>query len=353
MIQPPDKGSSATISTDDVPERDREMNTTYTIARPSGAPQRVQVVGGVSIRQLLELTKSNFDYAEIAIQRPNGTLLSLTEDQVNDEKPAGFYTDDEGVTHFIGLTGSNRQVAAKDYFEVSGTVVLSQSRASKFEVKISPKEKTIKLGGSVSFEATVEGLNDLRGVSYSWRVDGKQLGAAKSFSHTFPKKDDYHKVSVTVGLDESDASDTDVATITVGDPERAKEEGDQEDVPPQSDYVPPVVDGGSTDPYVPVPPAPSTPPTPSPEPPDVTTSGTPVEGNLLADVSEPPPSSILESAARAARKGTPQDDANDGDVGVSEAAVSIFAALALLGLGAGIETRQGRLPRLRLPRRSA
>jgi hypothetical protein len=86
--------------------------------------------------------------------------------------------------------------------------------------------------------------------------------------------------------------------------------------------------------------------------PDIATSGTTVEGNLLADVSDPPPSNILESAARAARDGNPKDPGPDGG-GVSEAAISIVGVLALLALGAGIETRQGRLPRPRLPRRAA
>lgn len=358
-IQPPGKVKSETVSTDEVEGTIDEPN--YKVAKPTGGTEKISVSNGVSMIDLLEATNTNFDFATIKMSRDGGTTLTLTRAEAvgNPRNQPFFYTDAQNVTHFVGLKGSNGIVPAKDYFEVSGTVVLVQARESRIAVTISPKKKEIELGGSVSFTAKVTGVNELDdSVVYSWTVDGKlQRGSSDRFRHKFPQKDEYYKVAVTAKADGGTANDTDVATITVGDPQEAEQKGDEQ-LETNSTVPGPTYEGSSGPPavYEPTPtptPITPTPPTAEPaQPPDVAISGTPVEGNLLADVSDPPPSNILESARRAARDGTPQD-AEDGDVGVSEAAVSIVAALALLGLGAGIETRQGRLPRLRLPRRGA
>lgn len=370
MIQPPGTGSQKTISTDDVqPDIGTGAPQPFRIAKPGGGTQRVEVSNGVSLQKLLSETGTNFNFATITMLRPDGSVLSLTKDQVKDPRNQQvFYTDPQGVSHFIGPRQSNGTVLAKDYFEVSGTVALTQQPESKLNVTISPSRKKIDLGGSVTFKASVTGSEPGESVSYTWGIKGrKQTVAGSSFTQKFPKKDDVYGFLVAVRVDGSETSVTAVAKITVGDPEKADEEqtgGGEGDTGSDGGTTDGSVGGGGSSTYTPsytpsYTPAPSLPPeptpTPTPEPPDIATSGTPVEGNLLADVSDPPPSNILESAAAAARQGKQKDDgAEDGDVGVSEAAVSIFAALALLGLGAGIETRQGRRPRLRLrlPRRA-
>lgn len=366
MIQPPGAGSQKTISTDIVKA---DIGTgapqPFRIAKPGGGTQRVEVSNGVSLQKLLSETGTNFNFATITMIRPDGSVLSLTKEQVKDPRNQQvFYTDPQGVSHFIGPRQSNGTVLAKDYFEVSGTVALTQQPTAsscdfsgcRLKVTISPTKKKIGLGDSVRFKATVTGNKSGESVSYIWGIKGrKQTVAGSSFTQKFPKKDGVLRFLVSVRIDGSGPSVTAAATITVGDPEKA----DKEQIGDEDTTYGPGGDGGPstyTPSYTPAPttppePAPTPTPTPTPEPPDIATTGTPVEGNLLADVSDPPPSNILESAAEAARQGKQKDDgANDGDVGVSEAAVSIFAALALLGLGAGIETRQGRRPRLRRPR---
>jgi len=369
VIQPPGSGDPKPVSTDDVqPDIGTGAPQPFRIAKPGGGTQRVEVSNGVSLQKLLSETDTNFDFATISIQRPDRSTLTLTKEQVKDPRNQQvFYTDPQGVTHFIGPRQANDIVLAKDYFEVSGTVMLVQRSQSKLKVTISPTKKKIDLGGSVTFKASVTGNEPDESVSYTWWLAGrKQTVAGSRFTQKFPTKDDVYKFSVAVRIDGSETSVTAVAKITVGDPEKADEEqtgGGAGDTGSDGGATVGSGSGGSstyTPSYTPAPitppePAPTPTPAPTPEPPDIATSGTPVEGNLLADVSDPPPSNILESAAQAARQGKQKDDeTSDGDVGVSEAAVSVFAALALLGLGAGIETRQGRLPRLRLrlPRRA-
>lgn len=365
-IQPQGNASPKTISTDDVqPDIGTGTPQGFRIAKPGGGTRQVEVSDGVSLQKLLIETGTNFGFEILQMARADGSTLTLTSEQVKDPRNQQvFYTDPQGVTRFIGPRQDNGIVLAKDYFEVSGTVNLTQRSASKLKVTISPDKKKIDLGGSITFKATVSGNEPDESVTYTWWLAGrKQTVAGPRFTQRFPSKDDVYKFFVAVRIEGSEVSKTVSANITVGNPEKADEEqagGGSTDIGSYGSGA--VGTGGTgastyTDPYTPVPSTPApVPPAPSPDTPKspaVATSGTPVEGNLLADVSDPSPSNILESAAQAARQGKQADDANDGDIGVSEAAVSIFAALALLGLGAGIETRQGRLPRLRLPRRSA
>jgi hypothetical protein len=364
-IKPAGGAAPQTISTADIPNGD--MNTTYKVGT-----QRVVVNGGVSIYQLLDKANANFDYAEIEIPRPDGSLLRLTKDQVEDTKPAGFYTDAQGVTHFIGPTGSNGTVATKDYFTVGTAITLTQQRESRLKVAVSPSKKKVKLGASVTFTADVTGDEDGENITYTWGLKGeKQTQGGPRFTQKFPSEDNVYQLLVAVRIEGSSISESAVATITVGDPKKSKEgqtgTGDATDgadsgsstgsggvgTDSGSTYTPSYTPSTPSTPVTPAPTPPSTPDYKPPKPLDLATSGTPVEGNLLADVSDPPPSTILESAARAAREGKQKDDSAGEGGGVSEAAISIVGVLALLALGAGIETRQGRLPRLRLPRRAA
>jgi hypothetical protein len=373
VIQPPGATDPKSISLDDVqPDIGTGAPQPFRIAKPGGGTQRVEVTNGVSLQKVLSEAGLNFNYVTIGIPREDRSMLTLTKEQVKDPRNQQvFYTDPQGVTRFIGPGQANGIVLFKDHFEFDGNGMLLQRSQSKLTVTISPTKKKIDLGGSITFKATVSGNLPDESVTYTWGLAGrKQTVAGSSFTQKFPKKDDVFKFLVAVRVDGSETSVTDVATITVGDPEKADEEqtgGGEGDTGSDGGTTDGSGTGGSstytpstyTPSYTPAPitpPEPTPTPTPTPEPtPDIATSGTPVEGNLLADVSDPPPSNILESAAQAARQGKQDDEATDGDVGVSEAAISVFAALALLGLGAGIETRQGRRPRLRLrlPRRAS
>lgn len=373
-IKPPKDGEPATILTTDVTG---DITGTYKIATPGGGGQTVNVVKGVSLRQLLEKTGTDVNFETISVPRTDGSKLLITRDQIEDPRnQAVFYVDAAGTTNFIGPREPGASaVAAENFFPLGSAVTFTQESESPLQVSISPSKKKIKLGGSVSFQASVKGNDGGDSLAYVWWISGKKQSQTSSprFTQKFPSKDGVYKFSVSVRIEGSAVSQTAVAKITVGDPDKADQEqtgnGNATD---GSDTGTGTgtgsgsgTDSGST--YTPsytpsTPSAPVTPPTPTPPPPsteppklpDIATDGTTVEGNLLADVSDPPPSNILESAARAAREGKQEDDgSHDGDAGVSEAALSIGGLLALLGLGAGIETRQGRLPRMRLPRRAA
>ena len=353
-VNRPDGTSESILASEVAPDIDGP----YTLREASGATSQVDVVDGVSIRKLLEATESEFFYVSVEFPGPNGRPIKLTRDQIDAAvpRPPALYSDDTGATWFIRSPTSSTDANARDHFEITSAAIAIDQADDGLEVKVKASKTRIEAGDSVDFTATASPKGDYR---YNWTFEpgvGKK-DAGRTPSHTFKEEGTYRvAVGVYVGPDgESDGGGG--IKIQVGDPKDSDKDreggGDNtaagapsSGTTTGSSGVGSVYDGSST--YTPVP---STPPPPAPEPttPDITTSGTPVEGNLLADVSEPPPSNILESARRAARDGNPQDD-NDGDVGVSEAAVSIFAALALLGLGAGIETRQGRLPRLRLPR---
>jgi PKD domain-containing protein len=345
-------GKSRSVMTD---EADHDLGGIYRIEKPNGSVTNVDVAGGVSVYSLLAEAGVQTGYETIEIPRPGGGSVVLTRNAVEEEdpRPPGFFKDDAtGKTMFIGFPPpGSRNVLAKDYFEVTTSAIrLTEIGKAEVSVDLTASRKEIEPGESVNFTAKASPQGSYR---YDWTLEPgvSERDAGTKLTHRFEKEGMYTVVVGVYTSDDDGDSDSDGVTIQVGDPEKKDKPPREQDndVPPPPPALPDVP-SSDVAPYTPVP---STPTTPEPTQPDIATSGTPVEGNLLADVSDPPPSNILESARRAARDGNPQDDANDGDVGVSEAAVSIFAALALLGLGAGIETRQGRLPRLRLPRRSA
>jgi len=372
-IQSPSGATTTPVSTEEIPG---DITGTYRISTRTGGTEtiRCEEAHCVSVIALLERSHANFDYATITIPRLNGRPLRLTREDVKHPDQPVFYTDDQGVTRFIGPPDDDRKVAFTNYFEVGSAVTLIQRRASKLKVRLTPREKKIEPGESVTFEASATGTEPDEEVVFSWGLKGSKLSPGDAtHTHKFPKKDGDYKLLVSAAVEGSEDTVTEVAKITVGDPEESDKDregggtnstgGADSGASDGADGDGSTYGGGSSGytpsyttptptPYTPTPaPPPSTPtPTPDPSPPNIVTDGSFVEGNLLADAGDPPSGSILESAARAARDGTPRNDESGGDI--PEAALSLVGALALLGLGAGLESRQGRPLRLRLPRRA-
>jgi len=345
-------------------EARQDMNTDYTVRGPNGN-EEVKVTDGVSILSLLNYAEAPI-YDTVTIPGPGGRRITLTRGQVEAVQPPGFFQDDAtGKTMFIGAPPMKGADYTEEFFPVElATVRITQDKDADLKVSVKASRTRIEPGETVKFTATVSPRGSYR---YDWTFEpgaGKKDAGGK-VAHRFDEAGTYLVgLGVYMSATDPDADGGGGIKIQVGDPKQSDKDreggGDNaaagapsSGTSTGSSGLGSGYDSGST--YTPPPvPAPTpSPSTPKPPQPDSAISGTPVEGNLLADVSDPPPSNILESAARAARDGNPKDEANDGDVGVSEAAVSIFAALALLALGAGIETRQGRLPRPRLSRRAA
>jgi hypothetical protein len=341
-----------------------EIETTYYVrSRGRTTPIPIEHGEGISVRQILAEKQFDLGYGTLEIKRPDGTTLVLSKDDIDSRLSPTFYVKDDGQVWFVRPSTGSTDYNTRDNFPIkSAAVTLTQTPAG-LTVSVKASRKKIDVGESIKFTTKVSGAPRNARLIYIWDFDdGKRISDGdRNESHQFDKECACHvQVNVKI-LGESRSDPSNVVKVQVGDPKESGKDrqggGDNtaDDAPDSgtstgSSGADSIYDGGST--YTPVP---DTPPPPAPTPdstePDIATSGTPVEGNLLADVSDPPPSNILESARRAARDGTPKDES--ADVGVSEAALSIVGALALLGLGAGLETRQGRLPRLRLPRRAA
>ena len=368
IVQPPGKSGSGSISTDVVPPD--VTDKTHRVQSGSGTKE-VEVAAGVSLRAVLDATGTNGDYATIEIPHGSGPPLRLRKGQVENESAQPvFFADAQGRMRFIWPTADGSAVPARNYFSVPSIVHLLQRAQQRLRVEISPKGKTIEPGGTITFRATTSGDRPGETVVYYWWLDDKKpRRGGEQYVHDFPEKVGVYRVHVSAVVESAGVSDQDYAKITVGDPDAAKDEeqagtGDQptgSDTPGASAPAPTPAPAPYTPSVAPVSPpsptpVPAAPPSEPADPPDTPVSGTTVEGNLLADASNPPPSNILESAAKAARDGNPRED-GDAGVDVPEAALSIAGVLALLALGAGIENRQGgrlslRMPRLRLPRRA-
>jgi plastocyanin len=321
---------------------------------------------GISVAQILTETGTEDGYRTIKIKGPAGEF-EIKRGQIsgNPEFQPFFYLDAANQVHFVQPTDGPSAADPNGYFPITSAAFGMTQVGGDVSVKVKASRTKIDPGESVTFTATATPSDSYR---YDWTFEqgvGRDDAGSK-VTHRFKKAGKYQvAVGVRQGDDPANLGGGGIV-IQVGEPK--KSDKDQEgggdntasDAPSTGLYSGSSGSDSTYTPSVPVTPSTPTPPPPTPpstEPPklpDIATDGTTVEGNLLADVSDPPPSNILESAARAAREGKQKDDAShDGDAGVSEAALSIGGLLALLALGAGIETRQGRLPRLRLPRRAA
>jgi PKD domain len=351
-------------------QADDDLLGTVDIRQPNGTTIKVDVGGGVSIYSLLDEAGAATGYREVELLRPNGGgTITLTRRQIESPRPPGIFKDDTtGAIMFVGApaTAGARYVDARDYFELDGAAIeLTQVEQEEVDVEVEASRTKIDPGESVEFTAQVDPNGDYR---YDWAFEPGVASedAGRKVSHRFEKAGSYKVVvGVYSGADDENSIGSGNVRVQVGDPKQSDEDreggGDNgaaaapdsgavtgsDGAAPYTPYTPPPA---TSTPVPPTPPTPTPPPPKPSKPPAIATSGTTVEGNLLADVGDPPPSSILESAARAARDGNPKDDDGPDGAGVPEAALSIAGVLALLGLGAGIETRQGRMPRLRRPR---
>lgn len=338
---------------------DPDFDTKVDIRAREKAERRVEIEEGVSIWRILESKSLDDDYSFVEIERPNGTTLRIASDDVDD---AFFYQGADGKLRFLRVSRDPEDYNARDHFEIAGAAV-TLTQTVELEVDLSADRRKVEPGESVDFDVEVSGAPAGARYRFSWSFgDGtRESSTSPRRSHVFDEQG-VHSVTVSAGVRGSDLSgDSDIVDIEVGDPKQP-----EDDVPSGSGtsggdgYVPSSPAPAPATPYTPiVPPTPSTPappPTDLPDLPAIETDGTTVEGNLLADVSNPAASSSVGSAARAAADRKPKEAADESG-GVPEAAFASVAVLALLGLGAGIETRQGRLPRPRLrlplPRRAA
>jgi plastocyanin len=340
-----------------LPEGKSDLVGEYEIRQPNGSIAKVDATGGVSLYSLLRVVGAQTGYETIVVRRSNGRTLTLTRDEIEaDLRPPGFFTNDAtGKTMFIGY--GMREVEARHYFEISlaGQVRIEQiAEARSVDLKASRTE--IDPGQSVTFTATTRPKGAYR---YDWTLEPGVLkkDAGSKVTHRFDEEGRFEVVVRVYTSDDDRDSERGTVTIQVGDPKQSdkdREGGGDNPAPgaPSSGPSTGSIGTGSYDDSSTSAPSTPTPPPTTPDPPPTPdaglTTGTPVTGNLLADASDPPPSDILESAAKAARDGNLSDDSNAG-VDVPDAALSIAGVLALLALGAGIENRQGR--RRPLPRR--
>jgi hypothetical protein len=363
-IAKPD-GATEIVRTSDV--ADPDIDTSYTVRRADGTTETVRVEDGISIRALLAEAEAELGYAKVEFPKPGGGVVSLTRKQIDSTLPPVLYADEAGATWFLRAPTSPTDVNTNDHFALPAATLALEEIGAVLTVKVKASRAKVDPGESVEFTASVSGGPADADYTYDWVFgDGRRKDdGGATVSHRFEEEGSY-KVVVGVSIDDAERSDPGTVRVQVGDPKTSDEDreggGDNGAAAAPDSGASTGSDGGTYTPsYTPPPtptPVPPAPPTPAPAPPaltpdpppDIATSGTTVEGNLLADVADTQPGNVLESAARAAREGNPTDDDGPDGAGVSEAALSIAGVLALLGLGAGIETRQGRLPRLRRPR---
>jgi plastocyanin len=359
-------GDRRDITTGDI--SDPEIDTTYKVRQRNGVTKDVVVTNGIAVYQLLKARNAELRYSTLEFARSTGGKVVLTKQQIDNQIPPPVIYWDEATSAFWFLRApkSSGDVNAPDHFKIEQALMFKQSPAN-LDVGLKADKQRIEPGESVKFTASVKGGPAGASYRYDWNFDdGKSVSDGGSRQpHTFERRGTYHVLVTARVRGEGDSDPAPIVKIQVGDPRKSDKNrdgggtnatGTADSGAATGDSGAGATYGGSSSTTTPsVTPPPTSPPTPTPDPlvPDIATSGSTVEGNLLADASDPPATSILESAAKAARDGQRKEDDGPDGADVPEAALSIAGVLALLGLGAGMELREGRRPRLRLPRRAA
>jgi plastocyanin len=344
----PHQGGEEHVWLNELDESDLDVDSTFFIREPGKEPRSVQVERGrgVFVWKVLAERSRETGYGYLEVTRPDGSVISIPPDEVTDPKGAVFYVGDDGTVRFLRPSQTTDDYNGRDHFRVQGSAVGLELTPPDLDVRVSPKEKKVEVGDSVSLSMKVVNGPSVA-YDYSWNFDDGDTDSGRAVTHTFTKSGRYQVLATAEVASDSTHNGSAVAEITVGDPKESSMDqvggGSSTGTADSGTY------GGVGSPYGGTssstsPTTPSTPtPTPSVDPqspPSIATTGTTVAGNLLADVSAPVPSNILESAAKAAREGTPKDDDEADGATVPEAVVSIVALLLLLTLGAAMEERQ-------------
>lgn len=345
-IRPADESEPIVLSLDDV---EGSVDTHYRVRDENGDVERVEITpdNGAAINDFLEAVDLDGEgYTYVIV---DGVPISRT--RLRAWLQPAVYVDDEG-THFLRPIGDSKD-EFKKVTVTSGPLVVEQTNASRLRLKVeaSPEEGEAK--EPVTFTVRIRGGGVGDSYEIKWRFgDGERAAGKARVRHRFEEPGSY-RVEVTVHNPHDFGRSA--VKIPVGEAEESDEnrEGggtNEDDAAPTSgpydgdsgsgdsssnfDYSP---DDYSADDYgyEPYDPAPA--PDPAPVP-----SGPKVAGNVLADISAAPSSSAVERAVRA---GTfvPEDPVDPA--GVPTAAWALGGAIALLGMGAGMES--GRPRRLR------
>jgi hypothetical protein len=323
--------------------------TDWDIRDRNGERPRLNDVEPVYLPDIFKLVRRELGYGTVEITRRDGSTLRIGKDDV-DGYPQPFLYQRGDKFYFFRPSQGPTDYNARDHFELNGVGVIFTQTPVEPKVKLTADDRTIEPGGSVHFDVKVTGGSPGAKYQFNWIVYGADEfpdpTTKPELDHVFEtRRKEPYKVAVTAeNLETGKRTPSNAVSIQVGDPDQkpAEDDGQQGTGTGTGTGSGSTYDSGTSSTYEPsTPSVPSTPSTDPPLIPDIATSDPTVSGNLLADVNDPPASSILESAAEAARKGEPKDEEIKG-AGVPEAAVAIAAVLALIGLGAGLELRLGR-----------
>ncbi|MEX1141632.1 MAG: PKD domain-containing protein [Thermoleophilaceae bacterium] len=348
VIEPADGGEPVTLTLDDV---DGSIDTQYPVRDAEGNTRRIAITpeNGAAVDDFLKAAGLDEGYIYLEVGRHRLSRMRVRSGQGQDGLVPALYFDERG-THFVRpLMGPDDENESDIVTVPAGAFLIRQSVDSTLRLKVKASKRKIAAGKSVTFEAVATGGGIGDKFEYEWRFgDGSRTARTRVVEHTFDDAGSYRvKVSagtaddivhggVKIEVGEPKESDVDREGGGTNDADGAPSSGSFDgdsgtggyDTGSSGSFDYSTTDGYSPDPYEPV--GRSAP----------ATSGEPtVEGNLLADISTRPSA----AAQAAARTGTPQENEPVDPAGVPTAAWALGGALALLGVGAGMESgRHGR-----------
>lgn len=311
-----------------------DVDSNYVLRDASGKSRTI-AVRGISIARLFEAIDADTTYSGIAVQRGDGSAVTLMQAQVvtNGQPPAIY--ESGGSLAFVRPSYSSTDANAADNITGLAGITVKQLSLGDFDLAVTAtaSKQKIKAGQSVTFEAQASGAGAGQGFSYSWTFADGRTGAGAKVTHKFAKRGTY-RVLVKATATGGDEYATKVVTIQVGTSKKSNK--NQPGGGSNNAAGAPIsgaADGGngSGDTASGGESAPSKEKkTEKTETPDATSDLPVVSGQILSAATEP----LTEQNALAARSGQEQktDPENDSALGTQEAMLLAAVLILLVGL---------------------
>jgi len=318
-------GAQQTLSLEALTGSEDVRERVYALRADSG--ESSQTVTGFSLARILEAAGADpYSFSFLEVQRPAGGAVLLSRDQA------------------LASSGAGPPAV---YVSGTGTGFLRSSAGTE-DLNASPRRT--KPGQTIEFSAVVEQAGAGEQLTYSWYFDDGSSAEGAEASHSFAKRGSYDVV-VGVTSDGNETGASAVVTIQVGAPlggPDRKGGGTNKDSgapdhgaatgPSSGSFAPHGTSVESGSGRAPADRRPAAAlsvrrSTTAPAPPQKSTAGDLVEGELVSAETPQPPKPSEEQAT--ARNGSLDGDGGGG--GIPGAAWGILATLGLLGAGAAAE----------------
>jgi hypothetical protein len=220
------------VSGDEITGAADVQGATYTLKAPGAPSQQIQLTG-LSIHGLLELAGFDPDTIQsVQVAHPDGTETDLSHADISatppfPEGPPLVLEQGASTVFFRPITGPGDNNASDDVASPAGAPLdITVQISAQLSVTASATPKRAGVGQTVTFSAAAADLPPGAEASYDWSFGDGTTASGAVVSHAYAAIGQYAAaVNVTVAASLGSAGASQVLTVVVGNPRKAKVAG--------------------------------------------------------------------------------------------------------------------------------